>query len=44
MLVWRDQTFCKPEHSTKPECAECFRRFDALKYSDYANAIGANRR
>lgn len=35
MLVWRDQTFCKPEHSTKPECAECFRRFDALKYSDY---------
>lgn len=35
MLVWRDQTFCKPEHSTKPECADCFRRFDKLKYSDY---------
>lgn len=36
MLVWHDQTFCKPEHSTKPECADCFRRFDKLKYSDYA--------
>lgn len=31
MLVWRDQTFCRPEHSTKPECAECFRRFDDKK-------------
>lgn len=29
MLVWRDQTFCKPE------CADCFRHFDRLKYSDY---------
>ena len=35
MLVWRDQRFCKPEHSTKPECVECFRRFDRIEYSDY---------
>lgn len=27
-----DRTFCPPDFADKPECAECWRKFDEYKY------------
>lgn len=31
-MSYLDRTFCPPELTDKPDCAECWRRFDEYKY------------
>lgn len=31
-MSYLDRTFCPPELADKPDCAECWRRFDEYKY------------
>lgn len=31
-MSYMDRTFCPPELTDKPDCAECWRKFDEYKY------------
>ena len=31
-MSYMDRTFCPPELADKPDCAECWRKFDEYKY------------
>ena len=41
-MSYLDRTFCPPELTDKPDCAECWRRFDEYKYRMRCTNMGVN--
>lgn len=41
-MSYMDRTFCPPELADKPDCAECWRRFDEYKYRMHCTNMGVN--
>ena len=39
-MSYLDRTFCLPELADKPECAECWRKFDKYKYRIHCAKTG----
>ena len=39
-MSYMDRTFCPPELTDKPECAECWRKFDKYKYRIHCAKTG----
>lgn len=41
-MSYLDRTFCPPELTDKPDCAECWRRFDEYKYRMHSTNMGVD--
>ena len=41
-MSYMDRTFCPPELADKPDCAECWRKFDEYKYRMHCARTGVD--